>query len=199
MVTGGIGSGKSTLRKLFTQHGAVSIDLDAIARTLLENEPQMIAELVDEFGTRIMDRDGSIDRAALAAAAFASPQATEAMNAITFPYIIREATEYVLNVHCTPRTDSPALVIEVPLLLEAPEFAALADEIIAVQASSDLRLQRCVARGMDAADALARMDRQATDAERAEAADTICPNDGSEEELAAWVDAWWDAHFASNV
>lgn len=191
MITGGLGSGKSTLCRLLCERGAVHIDLDAIAHTLLENEPQMIAELVEEFGAQILDEDGAVERSALAAVAFASEEATERMNAITFPYIIREATEYVLNVHCTPRTDAPVLVVEVPLLSEVPEFAALADEVIAVQVPSELRLQRCITRGMDAADALNRIARQPTDAERAALADTVCSNAGSVEELVAWVDAWW--------
>lgn len=199
MITGGIGSGKSTLRRLLCEHGAVSIDLDAIARTLMDNEPQMIAELVDEFGPQILNGDGTVDRSALAQAAFSSAAATRAMNAITFPYITREANEYILNVHCTPRTNSKVLVVEVPLLTEVPQFAELASEVIAVEVPQLQRLARCVERGMDTQDAINRMNRQPSDAERAAIADTICDNSGSEEDLAAWVDAWWadrEARFA---
>ena len=191
MITGGIGSGKSTLRRLLCEHGAVSIDLDQIARTLMDNEQQMVNELVDVFGPQILEEDGSVNRAALASAAFASDAATQAMNAITFPYIMREANEYVLNVHCTPRTSSKVLVVEVPLLTEMPRFADLADEVIAVEVPQLQRLARCVERGMDAQDALARMGRQPTDAQRAAMADTICDNSGNEDDLRTWVDAWW--------
>ena len=193
MITGGIGSGKSTLRKLMCEHGAVSIDLDQIARTLMDNEQQMVDDLVDEFGSQILEPDGTVNRAALAAVAFASDEATQAMNAITFPYIMREANEYVLNVHCTPRTNAKVLVIEVPLLTDMPQFVQLADEVIAVAVSQPVRLERCVERGMDAQDALARMERQPTDAQRAAIADTICDNSGSAQELEAWVDAWWES------
>lgn len=193
MITGGIGSGKSTLRKLMCEHGAVSIDLDQIARTLMDNEQQMVDDLVDEFGSQILEPDGTVNRAALAAVAFASDEATQAMNAITFPYIMREANEYVLNVHCTPRTNAKVLVIEVPLLTDMPQFVQLADEVIAVAVSQPVRLERCVERGMNAQDALARMERQPTDAQRAAIADTICDNSGSAQELEAWVDAWWES------
>ena len=191
MITGGIGSGKATLRRLMCEHGAVSIDLDAIARTLMDNEPQMIKELSDEFGPQILDEDGGVDRSALAQAAFQSAAATRAMNAITFPYITREANEYILNVHCTPRTNAKVLVVEVPLLTEVPQFAELANEVIAVEVPQLQRLARCVERGMDTQDAINRISRQPSDSERAAIADTICDNSGSEEELAAWVEAWW--------
>ena len=191
MITGGIGSGKSTLRRLLCEKGAVSIDLDAIARTLMDNEPSMAAALADEFGPQILDEEGAVIRSELARAAFSSAAATRAMNAITFPYITREATEYILNVHGTPRTNAPVLVVEVPLLTEVPEFAELADEVIAVEAPQLVRLARCIERGMDAQDAINRMAQQPTDEERAAIATTICPNAGTEAELRAWVDAWW--------
>ena len=89
MITGGIGSGKSTLRRLLCEKGAVSIDLDAIARTLMDNEPSMAAALADEFGPQILDEEGAVIRSELARAAFSSAAATRAMNAITFPYITR--------------------------------------------------------------------------------------------------------------
>lgn len=199
MITGGIGSGKSSLRRMMCDKGAVSIDLDAIARTLLENEQQMINELADEFGPQILDEQGAVIRSELAAAAFSSDAATRAMNAITFPYIQREATEYLLNVHCTPRTNAPVLVVEVPLLTEMPDFAELADEVIAVEVPVVTRLARCVERGMDAEDAIARMNRQATDAERATLATVICDNNGLQEDLRAWVDAWWSERVEGNA
>ena len=194
MITGGIGSGKSTLRRMFCDKGAVSIDLDAIARTLLENEQQMINELVDEFGPQILDEQGAVIRSELARVAFASGAATHTMNQITFPYIKREATEYLLNVHCTPRTSSPVLVVEVPLLTEMPEFTDLADEVISVQVPALQRLARCVERGMDPEDAVRRIQRQPSDAERTALATVVCDNSGSEQGLQDWVDTWWDEH-----
>ena len=154
----------------------------------------MISELAEEFGSAILDDDGSVITGKLAERAFASPEATRAMNAITFPRITERAMEYILNIHCTPRTDAEVLVIEVPLLTEVPEFAKLADEVIAVNASEDVRLMRAIERGMNPADALARIDAQPSDTERDALADTICDNAGSHEELAAWVDQWFEEH-----
>lgn len=191
MVTGGIGSGKSTLCKMLYEKGALSVDLDAVARTLLETDTMMISELAEEFGAGILDEDGMIVPARLAKRAFASPEATKAMNAITFPRIVAQVSDYVLDVHCVPRHHAKALVIEVPLLTDAPELVRLADEVIAVTAPVELRLARAVARGMDADDVMRRMELQPTDAERAAIATTICENAGSPEDLQAWADAWW--------
>ena len=191
MITGGIGSGKSAVRRLLCEHGAASVDLDEIARVLLQTREPMRAELVDEFGTKILDEDGNVDRAALAAAAFATAEATQAMNAITFPYITTEAAKYLVGPCCVPTTKAPVVAVEVPLLTEVPEFATIADEVIAVEAPSEVRLARCVARGMDAYDVLQRMQQQPTDAARRVVATTICTNAGTEDELAAWVDEWW--------
>ena len=187
MVTGGIGSGKSKLVELLCERGAVSIDLDEINRALISGNAMLISELAARF-----DEDGAVIPARLAHVAFASEQATHDLNAISFPYIMQAATNYILNVECAPRTDAKILVVEVPLLTEAPDFARLADEVIAVTAPSDLRLARAVARGMDASDVLARMRAQPTDAERVLIADTVCENICSIEELGDWVDAWYD-------
>lgn len=194
MVTGGIGSGKTTLVELICERGAVSIDLDEINRRLIASNAMLISELAARFGEEILDEDGAVIPSCLARLAFADEQSTRDLNAISFPYITEAATNYILNVECVPRTDAKILVVEVPLLTEAPELAQLADEVIAVTAPSDLRLARAVARGMDASDVLARMRMQPTDAERALIADTVCENICSTEELGNWVDAWYDEH-----
>lgn len=193
MITGGLASGKSTLRRILCEKGAVSIDLDQINATLLQGNRDYIGELVARFGEDILDPEGCVVPARLAQAAFATEADTADLNAIAFPYITAAANEYILDVHCTPRSDAKVLVIEVPLLNEVPEFAKLADEVVAVTAPSDARLARAVARGMDGSDALARLQRQASDAERVALADTVCENAGDEDDLHEWVDAWWDA------
>lgn len=198
MITGGVGCGKSTLLNLLCERGAVSIDLDAIAGTLMDNEPQMVAELAGEFGPQILNGDGGVDRDALNELACASAAATRSMNEIVFPYITREANEYILDVHCTPRTHAKVLAIEVAALTDVPQFAELADEVIAIEAPQLQRLARCVESGMDTQDAINRIARQASDTERAAIVDTICDNGGSVEDLVAWVDEWWasrEEHF----
>lgn len=191
MVTGGLGSGKSTLCKLICEHGAMSMNLDEIYRGLLESNENMIADLADRFGDDILDDAGMVIRSKLAEEAFSDEQSTKDLNTITFPYIMAMTNDYLLDVHCVPRSSSKVLVVEVPLLTEVPEFAQLADEIIAVNVPSDVRLQRAVARGMNPADALKRLQVQPTDAERDAIADTICDNSGTEDDLRAWADAWW--------
>lgn len=192
MVTGGLGSGKSTLCKLICEHGAMSMNLDEIYRGLLESNENMIADLADRFGDDILDDSGMVIRSKLAEEAFSDERSTKDLNAITFPYIMAMTNDYLLDVHCVPCSSSKVLVVEVPLLTEVPEFAQLADEIIAVNVPNDVRLQRAVARGMNPADALRRLQVQPTDAERDAIADTICDNSGTEDDLRAWADAWWE-------
>lgn len=192
MVTGGLGSGKSTLCKLICEHGAMSMNLDEIYRGLLESNENMIADLAKRFGDDILDESGMVIRSKLAEEAFSDEQSTKDLNAITFPYIMAMTNDYLLDVHCVPRSSSKILVVEVPLLTEVPEFAQLADEIIAVNVPSDARLQRAIARGMDPVDALNRLQIQPTDAERDAIADTVCDNSGTQDDLRAWTDAWWE-------
>ena len=191
MVTGGIGSGKSTLCDMLCERGAISIDLDEINRTLLSTNGAYVRDLANRFGEDILDETGCVITSELAQRAFADEQSTKDLNAISFPYITEVATDYILDVHCTPRSDAEVLVVEVPLLTEAPDLAKLADEIIAVSAPSDMRLSRAVQRGMDASDAIRRMSLQANDTEREAIADTVCKNAATLDELSAWVDAWW--------
>ena len=192
MVTGGLGSGKSTLCKFICEHGAMSMNLDEIYRGLLESNENMIADLADRFGDDILDDSGMVIRSKLAEEAFSDERSTKDLNAITFPYIMAMTNDCLLDVHCVPCSSSKVLVVEVPLLTEVPEFAQLADEVIAVNVPSDVRLQRAVARGMNPADALRRLQVQPTDAERDAIADTICDNSGTEDDLRAWADAWWE-------
>ena len=128
MVTGGLGSGKSTLCKLICEHGAMSMNLDEIYRGLLESNENMIADLADRFGDDILDDAGMVIRSKLAEEAFSDEQSTKDLNAITFPYIMAMTNDYLLDVHCVPRSSSRVLVVEVPLLTEVPEFAQLADD-----------------------------------------------------------------------
>lgn len=197
MVTGGLGSGKSQLVRELCALGATSIDLDEIGHLVLEEDEGARAELAACFGDDIVDEDGGIDRALLARRAFASPQATAQLDAVMSPRILARAADYLVDVHCVPVSEAPVQVVEVALLDRVPDFAALADERIAVAAPSDLRLARAVERGMDAADAMARIAAQTSDAERARIVDVVCDNSGTRAELAAWAKNWWDAHVAA--
>ena len=197
IITGGIGSGKSELTRILCEDfGATSLDLDAVAHSLLEGNDSMIQELVERFGQGILDEDGMVVREKLARRAFDNEQATQDMNDITFPYIIEVATDAILGCSCAPLSDAKCQIIEVPLLDKAPELANLADEIIAVVAEPRTRLTRAVKRGMDKDDAMRRYKAQIDDASRIELADTVCTNEGSIEDLKAWAKNWWNARFS---
>ncbi len=197
MVTGGLGSGKSELVRELCALGATSIDLDEIGHLVLDEDEEARRELAACFGEDIVDGEGMVNRALLARRAFATPQATEQLDAIMSPRILTRAADYLVDVHCVPVSDAPVQVVEVALLDRVPDFAALADECIAVSAPSDLRLARAVERGMDAGDACARIAVQASDAARERIADVVCDNAGTRAELAAWAQSWWDAHVAA--
>ncbi len=205
MVTGGLGSGKSELVRELCALGATSIDLDEIGHLVLDEDEEARRELAACFGEDIVDGEGVVNRALLARRAFATPQATEQLDAIMSPRILARAADYLVDVHCVPVSDAPVQVVEAALLDRVPDFAALADERIAVSAPSDLRLARAVERGMDAGDACARIAVQASDAARERIADVVCDNfadvvcdnTGTRAELAAWAQSWWDAHVAA--
>lgn len=197
MVTGGLGSGKSELVRELCALGATGIDLDEIGRLVLEEDEDARDELAARFGDDVLDGEGMVDRPLLARRAFACPQATRQLDDVMLPRILARAADCLVEVHCAPLSDAPVQVVEVALLDRVPDFAALADERIAVSAPSDLRLARAVERGMDAADACARIAAQASDACRERIADTVCENSGTRAELAAWARSWWDAHVAA--
>ena len=194
MITGGLGSGKSTLVRLLCEHGATSFDTDEIGHAILQEDEQAKEELLDYFGDVILNEDGSINRAILAELAFGSPQTLQALNDIMLPRIIERASEYLLNIHCVPLSNAPVMVLEVPLLSQVPEFAKLADERIAVMAPFGVRLDRAIARGMQRTDAEARIKAQATDDELKACTDIICENNATLEQLKEWAKNWWNAH-----
>ena len=197
MITGGIGSGKSTALAYLRRRGATVLSLDAIAHELLTGSPAMKDEIVRTFGEDVLGEDGDIESARLAKVAFATRGSAQLLDSITFPFIIEAANTYILNVHCTPTTKAPVLAIEVPLLAEAPELAGLADEVITVSAAENLRIERAVERGGDFEDISARVALQATDAEREEIAHTVIENSGTLEEFEEKLAAWWDTREAA--
>ena len=182
LLIGGIGSGKSTVSNLFLEQGAYCIDLDTIGQGQL-SDPCVKRELVEAFGEGILNDASQIDRACLAARAFASEEATARLNAITHPSIIS-----MLEKRLTRGEDAGSGLC----IIESSAYAGpgsvdgldeVIDGIIAVVADEDVRLARAVARGMDEADVRARMARQATDEERRIWADYVIENNGSLIEL----------------
>ncbi|MBE9375562.1 dephospho-CoA kinase [Saccharopolyspora sp. HNM0983] len=183
-LSGGIGSGKSTVAERLVAGGAVLVDADRLAREIVEPGTSGLAELVDRFGERILD-GGALDRAALAELVFGDEQARADLNAITHPRI-RELTEQRM-------ADAPGdavVVHDIPLLVEAG-YGADYDLVVIVDAPEELRVQRLIERGLTESDARARIRAQATPEQRREAADVWIDNSGSVEEVRATVDELW--------
>lgn len=186
-LTGGIGSGKSTVARLLKQRGAVVIDADEVAREVVEPGQPAFDALVARFGPGIVGADGRLDRARLADLAFASPEATADLNAITHPAV---GEEFARRMQAAP--PDAIVVCDVPLLVESATAASRGYEfVIVVEAPREVRLQRLEARGVPRADAEARMAKQATDEERRAVATHVIDNSGDLADLERQVDEIW--------
>ncbi len=180
-LTGGIGSGKSTVAALLASLGAVVIDADALAREAVQPGSVGLSEVVTEFGPDVVDADGALDRAALAALVFADPAALSRLNAIVHPLVASLSAERLAAV------PSDALVVyDVPLLAENGLQAGF-DAVVVVDAPDDVRLRRLEARGLDRGDAERRMAAQASRDQRLAVADFVIDNSGDPDQLQAAV------------
>ena len=184
-LTGGIGSGKSTVSRLLEQRGAVIVDADAIAREVVASGTPGLAAVVEAFGDGVVASDGSLDRPALAAVVFADPEARKRLDAIVHPLVRARATE----VAAAAPADA-VVVNDVPLLVETGQAGSY-DLVLVVEADPATRVARLVQRGLTAEDARARMAAQATDEQRRAVADVVLDNSGTPEELEAQVDRFW--------
>lgn len=186
-LTGGIGSGKSTVADLLVRRGARLIDSDAIARDVVEPGRPALAQLVERFGPGILDRDGRLDRPQLAAVAFADDQARADLEAITHPAIGEEFTRRLKE---APR--GAVVICDIPLLAESAAARARGyDLVIVVEAPTDVRLARLEGRGVPRADAERRMAAQASDEERRQLATWVIDNRGDRAALERRVDEVW--------
>lgn len=184
-LTGGIGSGKSTVARLLAEHGAIVIDADAIAREVVEPGQPALAEIAERFGPGILDDRGSLDRGALAAIVFHDTAALADLNAITHPRIAERTAELI-----AAAPEDAVVVYDMPLLVENG-LAEGWDTVVVVIADRQVRIERLRERGLDDDDIEARMSRQASDEERRAVADIIIDNSGSMEELRSQVDDAW--------
>ncbi len=184
-LTGGIGSGKSTVAAALAGHGALVVDADRIAREVVARGTPGLAALADRFGSGVLTAEGDLDRAALAALAFSDDSARRDLEAITHPRIAARAAE----LFATARPDH-VVVHDVPLLVEKGMGAAY-HLVLVVDAPAEVRVARLVGRGLSEADARARIEAQATTAERRAAADVWLDNSGTQADLRATVDRLW--------
>lgn len=184
-LTGGTGSGKSTAASRLAERGAVVVDADRLAREVVAPGTVGLEAVVGEFGPDVVTAAGELDRAALAAAAFASDERRRALESITHPLIAARTAELV-----DAAPDDAVLVHDVPLLVEkrmGPGYHL----VVVVDAPLQDRVRRLVARGMPEDDARRRIGSQASDAERREAADVWLTNAGAPGDLHAAVDRLW--------
>lgn len=184
-LTGGIGSGKSTVSALLAQRGAVVVDADRIAREVVEPGTPGLAQVVEAFGEGVLGADGSLDRPALAAVVFTDPEARARLDGIVHPLVRARTAELV-----AAAPDDAVLVNDVPLLVETGQAGSY-DLVLVVEADPELRVTRLVGRGLSEEDARARIAAQATDEQRRAVADVVLDNSGTPEQLAEQVERFW--------
>jgi dephospho-CoA kinase len=185
-LTGGIGSGKSLAAQFFSQLGALVIDADQLARSVIERGSEGFDEVLLRFGDTIL-KNGDIDRVALGQIVFENPQAKKDLEAIIHPRIRDEFEEAVASLN-----PGQILVYEIPLLVET-NAADRFDYVVTVESQPELRKERLRARGMFHSDIEKRMTSQATEAERRAVADCVITNDASEDELLRQVENVWES------
>src|ERR1700739_2808693 len=184
-LTGGIGAGKSTVSAAFAECGGVVVDADVIAREVVEPGTDGLAKLVDAFGRDILLGDGALNRPALAAKAFADDQTRATLNGIVHPLVAQRRAEII-----AAASGDHVVVEDIPLLVESA-MAPLFPLVVIVHADPEVRVKRLIKRGMEEADARARIAAQATDEQRRAVADVWLENSGSEDELVGRVRELW--------
>jgi dephospho-CoA kinase len=187
-LTGGIGSGKSTVASMLGALGAFVVDCDGLGRQVIEPHGRAYAKVIDRFGHDIVRDDGQIDRGALAAIVFRDEKALAALNAISHPAIDAEIADRIADA-----AEDQIVVLDMAVLVETDLGAGQYDTVVVVEAPLDVRLVRLAQRGMAEDDARARIASQATDEQRREVADYIIDNAGGIEELRDEVNDLWDA------
>ncbi len=185
-LTGGIGSGKSTVAARLAELGALVVDSDEQARAVVAPGTDGLAEVVAEFGAGVLGSDGSLDRAALAGLVFGDESARRRLEALVHPRVRARVAEFVASA-----PPDAVVVNDVPLLVESG-LAASYDLVVVVLADQGRRIERlAAARGLTADEARSRMAAQATDAQRRAVADVVIVNDGTLAQLRAAVDEAW--------
>ena len=185
-LTGGIGSGKSTISSLLEGKGAVIIDADAIVREVQLPGSSVLAELAEKFGSEVLAADGSLDRQAVANIVFTDPDALKALNAIVHPAVGKEMNRRMIE----QRSTDHVVVLDIPLLTENPR-EGLQGKIV-VDVPVEVQVERLVKyRGFDEADARARISRQATREQRLATADFVVDNSGDLAALQPQIEKLW--------
>lgn len=185
-LTGGIGSGKSTVAAMLKEHGFPIVDADRIAREIVEPGQPALQELAAEFGDDILNADGALDRSLLASRAFVDEEATRTLNEITHPRI-KERTQELFD--AARENGAEAVIYDMPLLIDKDLHKDM-DATIVVHTDEHLRIERLTTkRGLDSDDVRRRINAQIDDETRKAAADILIDNNGGEDELRPQITA----------
>ena len=185
-LTGGIGSGKSTVGQLFEDLGAIVIDSDQLARDVVERGTNGFDQIISAFGDEVL-KNGDLDRAALGELVFKDPVKRKQLEQITHP-LIRKAFSKIVE---SSKSDS-IVVNQIPLLVESNHDYKF-DHVITISVPEKIRTERLIKRGLTLTQIDQRMKAQATDAQREVISDTVIINDKSEQELLAQVEKVWES------
>lgn len=185
-LTGGIGSGKSTVLAMLERRGAIVIDADAIVHELQRAGEPVFLEMVDAFGQQIVGPDGELDRPKVAQIAFADEEKRKQLNQIVHPAV----GKVVLEKLAAAGSDD-IVVIDIPLMTENSRAERGLKDIVVVDVSPETQLERAVARGGDPDDVRKRMAAQASREDRLKLADQVLDNEGSVADLEKQVDELW--------
>ncbi len=180
-VTGGIGSGKTTVTDLFAEQGIVVVDADVIARTVMEPGTPALNAVGERYGPQALSADGSLNRRWLRERVFADPAEKTWLNQLTHPLIRQQLLDQL------EQARSPYVILSAPLLIEN-QLTALCDRVLVVDVSPAVQRERTIARDQVSGDQVdAIMQAQVSRQQRLAAADDIIHNDGSLAELAPQV------------
>ena len=184
-LTGGIGSGKSTVGQMLEDLGAIVTDSDQLAREVVERGTTGFDQIVAAFGDGVL-KNGDLDRAALAEVIFKDPTKRTQLEQITHPLIRRAFAEIVESA----QNDS-IVINQIPLLVESKHEYKF-DHVITVSATEEVRIQRLLMRGMNLTQIKQRIGAQSTDAQREAISDTVISNDKDHSELLVEVEKVWE-------
>ncbi len=184
-LSGGIGSGKSTVSKILFDLGAVVIDADVIAKEVLLPGTSGFESAVSTFGSTILDNEGTIDRKRLAKLVFENPKELAKLEAIVHPAVVARVEEIRNSL-----PESAVVVYDTPLMFEK-QLQGQFDKVLMVVSDKELRRTRLLERGLEIGDIEARMANQATDEQRVTIADFVIENNGSLQSLREQVAKVW--------
>jgi dephospho-CoA kinase len=184
-LTGGIGSGKSTVGQMLEDLGAIVTDSDQLAREVVERGTTGFDQIVAAFGDGVL-KNGDLDRAALAEVIFKDPTKRTQLEQITHPLIRKAFAEIVESA----QSDS-IIINQIPLLVESNHNYKF-DHVITVSATEEVRIQRLLTRGMNLMQIKQRIGAQSTDTQREAISDTVIANDKDHSRLLSEVEKVWE-------